>query len=312
MAIVPLLAGFIFLAYLSENRAPEEKELPASPPTTAWPHGKPEYAVEVPAGYEDLLPGSGREEEKEKPRPTRRVPEPAAKTKPTLIFVIDDAGYNLAQLEPFLDLPFPVTIAVLPGVPHSAEAVARIIKKGKEAILHQPMEALGKDNPGPGAIMIGMDGDEAVRILSSNLDSLPGVVGVNNHMGSAVTRDPALMGGVLDLVKARGIYYLDSLTAPDTATRVLSAERSMPFWERDVFLDNSADRQSILHAIEEGKKEASSKGAAVLIGHVWSSELAQTLMDVYPGLVEDGYSLSTIARFMLSASTEDGDARTGD
>ena len=61
----------------------------------------------------------------------------------TLVFVIDDAGNNLRELEPFLNISGPLTIAVLPGLPHSAEAAKRIREAGKEVILHQPMEALG-------------------------------------------------------------------------------------------------------------------------------------------------------------------------
>ncbi len=55
---------------------------------------------------------------------------PAAAQKPpaklgNLVFVIDDAGNNLRELEPFLRIPGPLTIAVLPGLPHSAEAARR-------------------------------------------------------------------------------------------------------------------------------------------------------------------------------------------
>jgi polysaccharide deacetylase 2 family uncharacterized protein YibQ len=119
---------------------------------------------------------------------------------------------------------------------------------------------------------------------------------------------------VLDIAKKRGIYYLDSLTTTDTATASICLELSMPYWERDVFLDNKGDKDSIRAAVEEGKKIASSHGAAVLIGHVWSAELAQTLMDVYSELVDEGYSLSTISHYMIAQSKagEKQDVRPGD
>ncbi|MCX7027588.1 MAG: divergent polysaccharide deacetylase family protein [Spirochaetes bacterium] len=327
-AVLALIAALAAIAIDSERRASP----PASPAdqvpstTTEWPYGQPEYVVEIPKGYEDLLPakpgpaadGDQKDRQVETPapaRPSKTFIATAVKTEgkfsPTLIIVIDDVGYNLGQLKPFLDLPFPLTVAVLPGIDHSAESARLAADAGKEVILHQPMEALGGQNPGPGTITLGMDGKEAATVLASNLDSLPQAKGVNNHMGSAVTREKSLMSAILDLVKERGIYYLDSLTAPGTATAGLCAELSIPFWERDVFLDNSGDRQSILHSLDEGKKLASSRGASVLIGHVWSSELAQTLMDIYPRLIEEGYSLSTISKFMLRSAAEDGDARPG-
>jgi polysaccharide deacetylase 2 family uncharacterized protein YibQ len=230
-------------------------------------------------------------------------PKLAAKT---LVIVIDDAGYNLGELAPFLALPFPLTIAVLPRLEYSAEAARRTLAAGKELILHQPMEAEGGQNPGPGAVMLDTTPRDDVDIIQENLDSLPGVVGMNNHMGSAVTRSPKLMAAVLDLAKHRGIYYLDSLTAPGTATARVALKGNMRYWERSVFLDNNPDRASILRSIEEGKKKAENGSPAVMIGHVWSSDLAETLQELYPQLVEEGFSLSTISRLMI----EEADARS--
>ncbi|MEI6388235.1 MAG: divergent polysaccharide deacetylase family protein, partial [Spirochaetota bacterium] len=219
--------------------------------------------------------------------------------KGSLVIIIDDAGYDLHALDAFLALPFPLTIAVLPGLPHSAEAARRTLVAGKELILHQPMEALGGEDPGPRAITLAMKADEATRIVQKNLDSLPGVLGINNHMGSALTRDHELMVAVLELAKARGIYYVDSLTAPGTVTKVIARSESMTTWERSVFLDNSPEKALILRAISEGKKKAETGSPAIMIGHVWSQELASTLQELYPMLTEEGFSLSTIARLML-------------
>jgi len=235
------------------------------------------------------------------------VPRPATKG-PRLIFVIDDVGYNLAQLKPFLDLPFPITFAVLPGLPHSAEAARMIRAAGKELILHQPMESVGGANPGPNAIYLSTSPSEAAAIVRRNLDSLPGAVGMNNHEGSAVTQNEALMEAIMAVAKSRGIYYLDSLTITDTATEGIALREKIRYWERDVFLDNSPDPVSIVQYVEVGKKKAEKNGAAVMIGHVWSAELAQTLSDLYPSLIEGGFSLSTISKVML----EEADASTGD
>ncbi len=319
ISIAAIAAFFIYLGQLNSQDAVGYSPS-LSAPTTAWPHGIPEYTFELPKGYEDLLPKIQAPPE---PRTHDRLPsekavgspapqKPVHKEGGTLIIIIDDVGYNLAQLKPFLELPFPLSIAILPQVEHSREAAESSRAAGKEILLHQPMQALGGANPGPGFIKPGMSSGEIEAVVAKNLDSIPEVAGMNNHMGSAMTRDMEGMRTVLDLAKRRGIYYLDSLTAPDTATAALSRELSMPYWERDVFLDNSGDRQSILKAIDDGKKTAASKGAAVLIGHVWSAELAQTLADVYPQLVEQGYSLSTISRFMMETAKDGENARSGD
>ena len=235
-------------------------------------------------------------------------PGPLGPARGTLIFVIDDAGYNMKELEAFLRLPFPLTVAVLPGLPYSERAARAVRAAGKELILHQPMEALGGQDPGPGTIRAGMNPAEARRIVESNLASLPGAVGMNNHMGSAVTTEPAIMEAVAAIAKKRRIYYLDSLTIPGTASQEAALREGIRYWERDVFLDNAPDRASLIRAVEDGKKHAEAGRPAVMIGHVWSAQLAQTIMDLYPQLVEEGYSLSTIARYMLSEASSDEDS----
>lgn len=236
-----------------------------------------------------------------------RPPGPKAEPRGVLVFVIDDAGHNTWQLEPFLALPFPVTIAVLPGLPYSGASAELVRKAGKELILHQPMEAIDGLDPGPGALMTSMD-DEAIRKrVRENLASLPGAVGMNNHMGSKATSDVRVMSAVLDEARAYGVYFLDSLTIGDSVVHSVASLMRQSTWERDVFLDNSPDKASILRYIGEGAKAAEKRGYAVMIGHVWSSELAQTLSELYPQLIEQGFSLSTISRIMMDDDDGLGD-----
>jgi len=300
------------------------------------PYGTPEYVIELPPGYEDLavIPPeerkgktsiskrtasdldiqAGAEEEIKKAGSEKLEPYssagppsalPGSVAQPTLIIVIDDVGYNNGELNAFLQLPFPITLAVLPQLPHSNDSVAAIHQAGKELILHQPMEALGGNDPGPHAVYCSMDEATIEKTVAENIDSFPyPPAGMNNHMGSAVTRDSNCMIPILKLTKERGIYYLNSLTAPGTVCAELSQKIGTQYMERDVFLDNNSDRESILAAIEEGKQIARQKGAAVMIGHVWSSKLASTLMEIYPELVEQGYSLSTISQYMKIQAKE--------
>lgn len=226
-------------------------------------------------------------------------------TRGTLVFVIDDAGHNLWQLEPFLRLPGPVTIAVLPGLPYTRKAAAKVKDAGKELILHQPMEALGSLDPGPGAIRSDMDDETIRRIVRANLAQVAGAAGMNNHMGSRTTADTRVMSAVLDEAKAAGVYYLDSLTTGDSVVHSVASLMRQSTWERSVFLDNTPDKASMLHYIAEGTKIAEKRGYAVMIGHVWSAELAQTLSDLYPTLIEQGFSLSTISRIMMDSYDDD-------
>lgn len=230
--------------------------------------------------------------------PKRPIPE---KPRGRLIFVFDDAGHNLVQLRKFLDLPFPCTIAVLPGLRYSSQAAREVRAAGKECILHQPMQAINPNmDPGPGAIRAGMTRDQIKETVRKNLREIGPVRGVNNHEGSLISADGDAMSAILDVVDEAGIYYLDSRTNAATMVPSLAREKNMKIWERAVFLDNSQDRQMIVEAVTGGMKIAERKGSAVMIGHIWSNQLADILTEMYPELVSQGFSLSTIAQIATS------------
>jgi polysaccharide deacetylase 2 family uncharacterized protein YibQ len=212
---------------------------------------------------------------------------------------MDDAGNNLHELDAFLAFSGPMTIAVLPGLPYSAEAARRIRAAGKELILHQPMEAIGGQNPGPGAIYTNMSDAEIRAVVEKNLAEVGPVSGMNNHQGSKATMDERVMEIILSICHDQGIYFLDSRTTADTAAPFVANRRGTKIWERDVFLDNIQEKAAMIRSFHEGLQKAEKKGGAVMIGHVWSSELASTLEELYPEMVEQGFSLSTISKVMM-------------
>ncbi|MBR7064753.1 MAG: divergent polysaccharide deacetylase family protein [Treponema sp.] len=57
---------------------------------------------------------------------------PPASNNAKLIFVFDDAGMNLSQLEKFVTLPFPITVAVLPKLNYSRASADRVRSSGNE------------------------------------------------------------------------------------------------------------------------------------------------------------------------------------
>lgn len=284
---------------------------PVSPPEPALSPGPPGPAAK-PDASDAPVPSVPAQ-----PAPAQPAPSPAAAARPvfrppepvphrgTLVFVIDDAGNNLRELEPFLRFPGPLTIAVLPGLPDSAEAARRIRAAGKEVFLHQPMEAVGGQDPGPGAIYMGMSAGEVREVLVRNLAEIGPVAGMNNHQGSRVTMDSEMMETVLALCHEHGIYFLDSRTIADTAAPAAAKRMGLKIGERDVFLDNIQEKASMIQYVGEGLQKARRTGSAVMIGHTWSNELAATLEELYPELIEQGYSLSTISRFMMGLNDED-------
>jgi len=226
-------------------------------------------------------------------RQPEKPPENTAVNLGTLAFVIDDAGNNLRELEPFLRISSPFTIAVLPGLPYSAEAARRIRAAGKEVILHQPMEALGGQNPGPGAIYNGMSADEVRAVLSRNIAEIGPVAGMNNHQGSRITMDSEMMETILAFCAEHGIFFLDSRTTAETVAPAAAKRLGIKIAERDVFIDNEQNKDAMLHYITSGLERARKNGGAVMIGHTWSPDLAPLLAEQFPLLTKQGYTLLT-------------------
>ncbi|MCL2190904.1 MAG: divergent polysaccharide deacetylase family protein [Treponema sp.] len=227
---------------------------------------------------------------------------PPRRDRGTLVFVIDDAGHNLHDLEPFLRFPGPLTIAVLPGLPHSAEAARRIREAGMEVFLHQPMEAIGGEDPGPGAIYLWMSDEEILEILERNLAEVSPVAGMNNHQGSRITADERIMETVLGFSREHGIPFLDSKTTAASVAPAVARRMGITIGQRNVFIDNDQDRASMRRAIEEGLGIASRRGDAVMIGHVWSPELAPLLKELYRDLVDRGFTFATASQIIDDAS----------
>ena len=222
---------------------------------------------------------------------------PPASSGATLTFVFDDGGQNLSDLQHYLNLPFPVDVAVLPRLQHSVESARRVRSSGRhELLLHQPMQARNLSvNPGPGAISPSMTTTDIDAVVRKNLAEIGPVSGLNNHEGSLITESKIKIGKVIEICQQQGIFFLDSRTTVNTAAPQAALELGAKIWERDVFLDNTQNRADILEQIQRGLEVANKNGYAILIGHVWSgSNLAQILQELYPVLKSQGYVFSTV------------------
>ncbi len=223
---------------------------------------------------------------------------PQAENSPSLVFLFDDGGHNMNQLEAFVTLPFPVTIAVLPKLSHSAQAGERVRKSGNELILHQPMQAVDlKVNPGAGAIGPNMSEDDIRAILFENILEVGPVTGFNNHEGSLITADAEKMSWIMKFASDEGLYFLDSRTNSQTKVPYVAQALGYSYYQRNIFLDNSKDRAAILAEIEKGLKFANRAGSVVMIGHVWSADiLPGILTEIYPELKRKGYRFATVSQ----------------
>ncbi len=224
-------------------------------------------------------------------------PRPSAVRQKQIFLVIDDAGLDVAEMRQFLDIPIPMTIAVLPHLKETERVCSEIHRHSdKELILHQPMEAYDPTKKtGVGAIYNSTRPADVSRILKSNLASVRGAVGMNNHMGSRVTENEVLISEVLKYCRARGLYFMDSKTAYNSIVPRAAEREHVHLEARDVFLDIQHDRESVRKAWESTVAKARENGYVIAIGHIWSKETAAAIRDSYKTLQNQGYTFHVLS-----------------
>lgn len=250
------------------------KQRPAVSPAPPQPAAQPQPArasQETPPSPADP---AGQDAGKPQPEPPSQ--DHAGKGKVLLAIVIDDLGANLSQVEAVTDLRMPLTGSVLPGLTHTRETDAQLAKSGLEVLLHQPMEAWNAPPRamGPGGLRVGMSAKDVKRVVDGNLAQTPHAVGMNNHMGSRASEDAVLMDAVMAVLKARGLFFLDSKTSEGSVAEKRAAKAGVPVLARAIFLDNERGQQSAILMLKEAERLALMKGRAVAIGHPHPETLA--------------------------------------
>jgi len=213
-------------------------------------------------------------------------PAPQPKVRGRLAIIMDDMGINTRYWDEIFSLKYPLTISILPGQPYSKEIAKRAHKKGWEVLLHLPLEPVSypKDKPGPGALFTFMTEGEIREQIRSDLDAVPYVEGVNNHMGSKFTQDEEKMRLVLMEIKKKNIFFVDSKTISNSCGYRIARELGIPALSRSVFLDNGRDVNKISGEIRTLMDIAKKEGIAVGICHPYP-ETIQALKKMEPVLM---------------------------
>ena len=195
---------------------------------------------------------------------------------PLVAIIIDDMGFDRKLSRSFAELDSNITQAVLPGAPHGRVISNTLHTMGVEVMLHLPMEPMEypRVNPGPGALLSSMTPDELINSLRKDLDALPHVRGVNNHMGSRLTTLSPQLHQIFTVLKSRGLFFIDSRTTRHSLCRSAARLLHVPFAQRDVFLDNIQEPAYIKRQLKELLDLAQRHGSAVGIGHPYKATYA--------------------------------------
>jgi len=218
--------------------------------------------------------------------------------QPAISIIIDDLGYLKKRDTRAIQLPGSITYAILPHTPHARELAILAHKMNKEVMLHQPMESQVNTKLGPGGLMLNMTHDQFTAQLKSNLDAIPHVVGINNHMGSLLTQHPGHMRWLMQEVRNQNnLYLVDSYTTKTSILQKIADENWIPNLRRDVFLDSDRDPAKIRMHFKRLLKIARKTGIALAIGHPYPETMA-VLEEELPKLANMGIQLIPVSKLL--------------
>ncbi|MFT5220246.1 MAG: polysaccharide deacetylase 2 family uncharacterized protein YibQ [Planctomycetota bacterium] len=224
----------------------------------------------------------------------------SADQHPILSLVIDDLGYSLSQGKAAIELRGQHTYAILPTASYSLKLAEIARQQNKEVILHLPMQSINMAvNAEPSALHAAMDENQLSEKVHNLLARIPGIKGVNNHMGSYLTRLDFFMRPVMDIIHSfnQDLYFLDSRTTPGSVAYTQAIEAGLQSTTRDIFLDNEHENPaSIRLQLQLWLTRAREHGSAIAIGHPHANTLS--VLNEYLEELHDEFRFMPVSRLI--------------
>lgn len=184
-----------------------------------------------------------------------------------LSIVIDDLGYLPHEDNAILKMPTAIAVAVLPNAPYAHLMATKAHKQGREVLIHLPMAPLSKQRLERDTLQPSMSNEDVQRILRNAVNNVPYAVGLNNHMGSAMTSSLPGMQKVMQALSGYRLYFLDSMTIGNSQATSAAVGTGVKVLKRNVFLDDTAEPEEIRRQFNRAIDLARRNGSAIAIGH---------------------------------------------
>ncbi|GAB1266858.1 hypothetical protein NBRC116493_01110 [Aurantivibrio infirmus] len=220
-----------------------------------------------------------------------------------IAIIIDDIGYSWQKGEQIAQLPGPVTVSILPHSPFGARLASLFHEAGKEIMLHAPMSNILNKPLDEGALTTEMSKQVFLHTLRDSLDSLPHVVGVNNHMGSLLTQHEQPMRWLMAELKHQQLYFIDSRTSPNSQAWEVAQKYLLPSSKRDFFLDHERGEAAVKKQFDRFINSAKLHGQGIAIAHPYPETLLLLERQI-PQLSLQGIELTSVSE-LLAVELED-------
>lgn len=191
-----------------------------------------------------------------------------------MVIIIDDVGNNFALGKAAIELPGQVTYAVLPGLAYSERLARMAHEQGKEVMLHMPMANQGRLALGPMGLERDMTAEQLRATLTQALADVPFVAGINNHTGSFLTENSTAMQVVMNYLREHDLYFIDSLTSPNSVAFETARALGVPALRRHVFLDHEQTDDFIMGQFSQALGILERGTEVIVIGHPYPETIA--------------------------------------
>lgn len=219
--------------------------------------------------------------------------------KGSLAIIVDDMGSNMKEVQELAAINLPLTFAIIPGLPKAKGVAEYAHAKGKDVIIHIPMEPQGypTQRVESNALLMSSSAGEIVSRVRGFVKEIPFAIGANNHMGSRFTESEAQMKPVIAALKESGLFFIDSRTSPKSVGQTVASGMGVRTASRHVFLDNEQSVEAVKRELVSAARMAGKKGGAIAICHPHPVTI-KALSEAMPKLAEEGTVFVTAAQLL--------------
>jgi len=216
-----------------------------------------------------------------------------------IALVIDDFGYAMSSVvRGFFELPQTITVSVLPGLDYSKRIAALANENGLEVMVHLPMEpANARYERDDYILLTDMTPVEIRKRVQRSIRAVPHAGGLNNHQGSLATADRRLVNVVMEELKKRNLYFLDSRTSKASVAYDIARKKGVSSLPNNAFLDAIQEEPFVRQQLTSLAEMAARNGFAIGIGHPHAVTLA-VLRQELSKLEKRGFQFVSVAELV--------------
>lgn len=191
-----------------------------------------------------------------------------------LAIVIDDIGYRHKEDDQIYAMPTSISVAIIPAAPYAKERNAQAYQQGRDILIHMPMQPLGGQKIETGGLKLGLTAAEVQQRVDTAHQIVSHAIGMNNHMGSAATADSTLMTHLMQNLKQKQLFFLDSRTNGRSVAGKIAKQFGISSLDRHIFLDDSDALADVQRQFQSAVHFARKHGTAIVIGHPRKNTIA--------------------------------------